>query len=524
MNDRVAESMSESEWKVRYEDLLRKHDSEREANTELEELLTRTILRLTIAANGLDRRLDPYLKSVRDAVRGGGNRKNLSAKLNAFSDGLLHFAEDPSRTEPGVDPDQLAKRLEPLQLSKKELAEATALMVRFVEDPASLSDEEFQRFAGLLGQGVGLKAERRAGLFERLLGNASETEAEGPKPNDILLNLLEQASWPGHWSDDISNFKGRLIGKVADDAWVSVLQDLLDLSAKSYGEVQLEIKEAEDFLTELTRRLQDFGSHLQSIHEGRDIIAEHGRRLSVEMSGQMGDLGHTVRDATDLHQLKSVVSERLSQIQSVVDNYLVEESHWHEQTEEREKALKDRLLQLESESSELRTRMVEAHHLALVDAVTGLPNRMAYDERAAQEYARWSRFHEPLAMLVWDIDDFKSINDRFGHQAGDKALRVIARSLNSRLRVTDFIARYGGEEFVCLLCGSTGEEALQVAEEMRKSVSENGFHSAGNPVNVTISCGLTSFIEGDTLNSVFSRADKALYQAKKSGKDRCILS
>ncbi|MEJ2424672.1 MAG: GGDEF domain-containing protein, partial [Candidatus Thiodiazotropha sp.] len=64
--------MSESEWKVRYEDLLRKHDSEREANTELEELLTRTILRLTIAANGLDRRLDPYLKSVRDAVRGGG--------------------------------------------------------------------------------------------------------------------------------------------------------------------------------------------------------------------------------------------------------------------------------------------------------------------------------------------------------------------------------------------------------------------------------------------------------------------
>ncbi|MEJ2424230.1 MAG: hypothetical protein P8101_07160 [Candidatus Thiodiazotropha sp.] len=243
--------MSESEWKVRYEDLLRKHDSEREANTELEELLTRTILRLTIAANGLDRRLDPYLKSVRAAVRGGGNRKNLGAKLNAFSDGHLHFAEDPSRTEPGVDPDQLAKRLEPLQLSKKELAEATALMVRFVEDPASLSDEEFQRFAGLLGQGVGLKAERRAGLFERLLGNASETEAEGPKPNDILLNLLEQASWPGHWSDDISNFKGRLIGKVADDAWVSVLQDLLDLSAKSYGKVQLEIKEAEDFLTEL---------------------------------------------------------------------------------------------------------------------------------------------------------------------------------------------------------------------------------------------------------------------------------
>jgi diguanylate cyclase len=73
------------------------------------------------------------------------------------------------------------------------------------------------------------------------------------------------------------------------------------------------------------------------------------------------------------------------------------------------------------------------------------------------------------------------------------------------------------------LCGSSGDEALHVAEEMRKSVEDNGFHSAGNPVNVTISCGLASFIEGDTLNSVFSRADKALYQAKKAGKNRCIL-
>ncbi len=514
--------MSESEWKNRYEDLLRKHDSERGANAELEELLTRTIIRLTIAANGLDRRLDPYLKSVRDAVRGGGG-PNLSDKLNSFSDGLLHFAEEQNKDEPSIDPNLLAKRTEPLQLGKKELAEVSLLITRFAEDAASLSDDEFQRFAVLLGQGVGLKSERRPGLFERLLGSGHEAGEDGPKPNAILLNLLEQASWPGHWGDSISAFKGRLVGKTPDDAWATVLEDLLELSAKSYGEVQMEIKEAEDFLAELTRRLQDFGIHLQSIHEGRDKIAEHGRRLSVEMTGQMGDLGHTVRQATDLHQLKNAVSERLSQIQSVVDTYLKEENNWHEQTEEREKALKDRLMQLESESSELRTRMVEAHHLALIDAVTGLPNRMAYDERAAQEYARWKRFREPLTMLVWDIDDFKSINDRFGHQAGDKALKVIARSLNSRLRVTDFIARYGGEEFVCLLCGSSGEEALRVAEEMRKSVEDNGFHSAGNPVNVTISCGLTSFADSDNLNTVFSRADKALYQAKRNGKNCCVL-
>jgi diguanylate cyclase len=100
---------------------------------------------------------------------------------------------------------------------------------------------------------------------------------------------------------------------------------------------------------------------------------------------------------------------------------------------------------------------------------------------------------------------------------------VIAQSLKVRLRETDFIARFGGEEFVCLLCGAEGDEALHVAEEMRLSVESNGFHSQGKPVPVTISCGVASFQQGDSLEKVFSRADKALYQAKRKGKNRCEL-
>jgi diguanylate cyclase len=302
-----------------------------------------------------------------------------------------------------------------------------------------------------------------------------------------------------------------------------VLRDLLELSAKSYGQVQMEIKEAEDFLEELTQRLQDLGVHLQSAYEGRTQIIEHGRSLSEKVTGHVGDLGESVQAATDLQQLKTAVRERLSLIQSNIDDYLKDEKEWHQKTEESEKELKQRLAKLEKESSELRSRMVEAHHLALVDAVTGLPNRLAYEERVEQEYARWKRFDEPLCMLVWDIDDFKSINDRFGHQAGDKALRVIAKSLQTRLRVTDFIARYGGEEFVCLLCGTEGGEALKVADEMRRSVETNGFHSGGKPVPVTISCGIAPFRENEAIETVFSRADKALYEAKKAGKNRCEL-
>ncbi|MCU7933891.1 MAG: GGDEF domain-containing protein [Candidatus Thiodiazotropha sp. (ex Dulcina madagascariensis)] len=513
--------MNEIDWKQRYEELLTQNESEEAANRELEELLTRTIIRLTLAASGLDARLEPHLKGVRDAVRGGAN-KQLKEKLNSLSDGLLHFSEDVGVSDKEVSTDYL-RLIASLNLSKKEAAEANELLRLLVEDTTSMDDQQFNRLVTLLGRGVAPK-EKRTGLFERLLGGSPAEHESGPKPNDILLNLLEQASWPGHWGEAINGLKARLGAAAQADAWAAVLQDLLDLSAKSYGEVQMEIREAEDFLEELTMRLQDLGAHLQSAHDGRDQIVEHGRNLSAKVTGHVGDLGARVQQAVDLHQLKAAVSGRLSLIQHSIDDYLAEEIAWHQQTEESEKQLRDRLEQLEKESNDLRSRMVEAHHLALIDAVTGLPNRLSYEERVEQEYARWKRFDEPLCMLVWDIDDFKSINDRFGHQAGDKALRVIAQGLQARLRVTDFIARYGGEEFVCLLCGTPGEEALRVAEEMRKSVEENGFHSSGKPVPVTISCGIAPFMTGDSIDSVFSRADKALYSAKKSGKNRCELA
>jgi len=512
--------MNEKDWKLLYEELLRQQESEQLASQELEELLARTITRLTLAAAGLDNRLDPHLKGVRDAVRSGINLQ-LKEKLNALSDGLLRYTDDTPGTDKTSQVD-LLRLLNPFHLGKKEADEAVLLLHRLVEDPTSMEQVQFDRLIHLLGQRPETK-EKRFGLFERLLGGPAEVKDDNPIPNEILLNLLEQASWPGHWSEDIIRLKARLGPESPSDAWTVVLRDLLALSAKSFGEVQMEIREAEDFLEELTKRLQDLGMHLQSAHVGRDKMLQHGQDLSAQVNGHVGELGASVAQATDLQQLKNSVSERLSLIKQNIDAYIQEEMDWHRQAESSEKELQDRLQTLEKESSELRSRMVEARYLALLDSVTGLPNRLAYEERMHQEFARWKRFGSPLTLMVWDVDDFKSINDRFGHQAGDRALRVIAQSLKSRLRETDFIARFGGEEFVALLCGTQGKEAVKVAEQMRQSVAENGFHSHGKPVAVTISCGISSFHAIDTFDSVFSRADKALYEAKRAGKNRCEI-
>jgi len=512
------------DWKRHYEELLQQHESQSAEDAELVQLLARTIIRLTLAAGGLDSKLDPHLKRIRNAVRGDVSAA-LKQQLDSLSDSLLHLEESEAPDNDSVEIEVLCDRmLERLKVPQHNSAEANHLVQLLLSQPEQMSDEDLSRLLRLLGAVEAGNEGKKAGLFDRLFGARSADGESGVPPNQILLNLLEQASWPGHWNSQVGQFKTRLRSNPLKDEWVSVLHDLLELSARSFGEAKQEIKEAQEFLGELTRRLQDLEQHLRLAQNGRNRMVEQGRRLDTEVKTQVGGLEGSLDDVVDLQQLKLAVRGRLQAIVHSMDHFLEREKQWYAEAESNEHELRSRLNKLEQESNELRTRMLEAHHLAMQDVLTELPNRLAYEERVVQEYARWKRFGEPLTLLVWDVDNFKKINDRYGHQAGDKALRIIAQSLQRRLRETDFIARFGGEEFVSLLCGADKEQALGVAEQMRQAVSECAFHSAGKAVKVTISCGLAQFAEGDSIEGVFARADQAVYQAKRNGKNRCEMA
>ncbi|RLJ21633.1 GGDEF domain-containing protein [bacterium endosymbiont of Escarpia laminata] len=512
----------EKDWKQAYQELLLQHEQSLDSRAETEGLLVRVISRLTVATSGMDPNLDPHLKSIRDAVR-NGVKPTLNERLNALSDSLVHQpdSDDFAGAEPLKICGQLVSRL---QLPKSEMSEASRLFSHLLSDPAHVAEAELDRLATLLNHAVTEGTHPKDGLFGRLLGSRKGDGSEGDTPNHMLMELLDRASWPGHWGTDISDFQSRLADKPAADEWVRVLRDLLDLTSRSYGDAQTEIQETESFLEELTRRLQELDIHLRSGHDSREAAIKSGRRLNVAVASDVAVIQSSVREETDLGQLKRTVAERLDRIQLSMDQFLADEEQRYQNAEIKERALREHLREMEQESDDIRFRMVEAHHLALQDALTELPNRLAYDERVSQEFARWKRFGEPLSMLVWDVDDFKKINDRYGHQAGDSALRIIAKTLQKRLRETDFIARYGGEEFVTLLCGTDQEKALSVAEEMREAVGASGFHSGTKAVQVSISCGISCFEEGDTVEAVFGRADKALYAAKGKGKNCCELA
>ena len=162
------------------------------------------------------------------------------------------------------------------------------------------------------------------------------------------------------------------------------------------------------------------------------------------------------------------------------------------------------------------------HQLAMTDGLTGIANYHAYNERVADEIKRFSRNNSPFAFLLFDIDKFKTVNDNYGHEMGDSVIIDVSEILKLHIRKIDFIARYGGEEFVMLLPDTSISSAEIVANKLRTIVENNEFNFNNERVAITISVGLAEIRRNETKKSLFKRADAALYEAKNTGRNKCV--
>lgn len=162
--------------------------------------------------------------------------------------------------------------------------------------------------------------------------------------------------------------------------------------------------------------------------------------------------------------------------------------------------------------------------LAARDALTDTLSRGRFFEVAREELARASRYPRPLALAMLDLDLFKSINDRYGHHAGDEVLRAIAGLMTRGLRGQDHIGRYGGEEFAVLLPETTLEAAREVLERIRQAIAEMRLAFEGKELTITVSAGVVSVESGEPLETALARADAALYRAKGAGRNRVVLA
>ena len=179
---------------------------------------------------------------------------------------------------------------------------------------------------------------------------------------------------------------------------------------------------------------------------------------------------------------------------------------------------------LESANRDLEQALAREQHLARTDYLTGVCNRRHFFSLAAHAVDVSLRYGHPLSVILLDVDHFKQVNDRWGHQMGDEILKVVARVAGDHLRDADVIARYGGEEFAVLLPETGAGQAMIVAERMREGIAAQGIDTGNGRVNVTVSAGIAEVLsEDDALDGLIRRADQALYAAKDAGRNRSVV-
>ncbi len=332
-----------------------------------------------------------------------------------------------------------------------------------------------------------------------------------------LIGLLDDLSLPERHKAQALEMRERVARGLNWYELIPVLDDLavLMLAITDSGQ-----HEFETYLQQLNERLEGFQSHLQEASAGHADNSSAARELDTQLREHVDGLQSSVQGAADVDSLKHILENRLEGLLVTMDEHKHERDRREQELAGRLQGLSERVANMEHEALGYREHLEEQREKALLDPLTGLPNRAAWSERVEREVLEWQEHGGHLAMAILDLDHFKRINDSYGHLAGDKVLKIVADQLRKRLRGHDFIARFGGEEFVLLLPQTSPAAAAQVAEVLRATVEACPFHFKGERVVITTSIGLGAFRTGERGDHVLKRADAALYRAKELGRNR----
>jgi diguanylate cyclase len=520
--------MSE-DWKQKYLTQLERQERQEKEWQTTEGLLRQGLTRVALAAEGLDAELDSQLVQLRKQARSGIDNSQFENLIETLSHTVKRLDDERNRRRKAATPQQLLSEwLESIDFPREVRKQVKALR-RDIEAASEITALEtpLRALSALLNQALHEEG-GGGGFFKRLLGGQEtaaapkheSAESETPPLNEFCIQLLDTLSLPAELSEQVEGIKERLARNLAEQSVAPALSAIADLISAMRRQMEEENKELQDFLRQLTERLQDLDQHLAGAQTQHRAVMDSGRKLGDAVQAEVRHIATTVSENREPAQLKALIQARLDAIQQHLDDHYRTDAQRQQQLETELEKLNERVRHMEDEGENLRQRLKEKHELAMHDPLTGLLNRLAYQERMEQEFARWKRYGQPLVLIVFDVDRFKTINDNYGHKAGDKALKLIANQLQSNLRASDFLARFGGEEFVALMPETRLKDAVGAADKLRLAVEQCQFHYQGRQVPITVSAGMAELREGDSIDSLFQRADSALYQAKEAGRNR----
>lgn len=343
--------------------------------------------------------------------------------------------------------------------------------------------------------------------------------------NGIMMEFVNALSLPDNARKNQDAIRTALSKPINDDAsWRRIINEMSAMINQSTSILQKEKEELNQFITKIVKQLSDIESYVQTTRTQSAENASDTVKFDDSVNASVADIGDTVMNTSDLGELKKEVQDQLTVIKKNVEQHKRAVELQEAKSSQSYTQIISELARTQQESEHLKEQLKQSNNQLLRDTLTGLPNRLAYNERIANEFHRWQRHKNPLCVALWDIDHFKSINDTYGHDVGDKVLKIVANLISSRVRKVDMFARFGGEEFILLMPDTPLENALDLNNSLRQKLQQSGFHYDGQACQVTASVGIAQYSSAqDTPDSVLKRADIALYESKGNGRNRCTI-
>lgn len=497
-----------------------------------QKLLATLSIRLSHLADSGSPALAKELEQLRASLRNGMNETELlriSEKLARHM--LLAENESPKADNPALPfAEELAQDIQVLAKNSPSKAELTKL-AKTLRAADSL-DAQLQTVRSVLtvldkaSTAVTPKRTNPGGflsLFDKK-GGVDEQQVSMflEKSARLIGQAIKHIDVLNGNSKDTRKLKLALKEPSSADAMGAALEEVITLLKDHGKRIEEERATTQTFLGELRSRLNSVEESILSvITDGSESL---GRAEVLER--QVGDdvlaIGQAVRQ-DDLNLLRATVEQSLTKLSTKVSDYLALETEKNSESKKKVEDLNRTIRTMEAQARDLRGQIKSKQDLAVKDVLTGVYNRAGYEQRVLEEVSRSKRSHSPLSWVFIDCNKFKQINDTFGHAAGDLVLVQVANALAARARSSDLIARYGGDEFVALLPDTPADGAAHFAKDTYEKIRKAGFNANGNPLDVSISCGITQLREDDTPEIAIKRADEAMYLAKKAPAPQVVV-
>ncbi|MBA2656583.1 MAG: GGDEF domain-containing protein [Tatlockia sp.] len=339
--------------------------------------------------------------------------------------------------------------------------------------------------------------------------------------NIRLSQLTKHLLIPDLLANKLIRLKANLAKELTLASLGTVVDNLTDLVIEAFN---LEHNHLKGFLNIFASNLQDFDSYLQlSTHNSYQTELEL-KQLEQGIQGSIQAIKGQLKIAKNLNSLAPKVEDNLELITKQIKVYHQLETKRIKNFKQKISSLKAKLTETESIVDNIRNQLASHKIKVNRDFLTGLPDRVAYEEYLIGAFHRWQRGYGEVAIGLVNIDHFRIINEKYGYQAGDQILKQLATLLRSTLRAVDFIARYDGEEFIIILEHASALDALKVLENLRIIIEESQFCYFEEKLALTVSFGLSSFQPKDSIETLTMRLVEAMNQAKHSGRNQVILS